>query len=184
MQAVERHRMIKRRDAPISAGRKACGGNGKRDPFVIDAVLMYAQRGHGKRSSFYSDYTFGVWACRAGRDELVPVGKAYFGATDANWRRSTARSPQYRRPVRARCTQVARRPRRGPGVRGRVRRSAAIDPAQIRHRHAFSRINRLRWDKHRRAMPTAWKRCRPCSNAVPRAKEAGPRPSFCLRAMW
>jgi DNA ligase-1 len=45
----------------------------------VDTVLMYAQRGHGKRSSFYSDYTFGVWR----GDELVPVGKAYFGFTDA-----------------------------------------------------------------------------------------------------
>ena len=43
---------------------------------------MYAQRGHGKRSSFYSDYTFGVWAGRGRRAELVPVGKAYFGFTD------------------------------------------------------------------------------------------------------
>ena len=55
----------------------------KRDPFTVDAVLMYAQRGHGKRSSFYSDFTFGVW--KPGEDgapELVPVGKAYFGFTD------------------------------------------------------------------------------------------------------
>ena len=43
---------------------------------------MYAQRGHGKRSSFYSDYTFGVWRAGAEGDELVPVGKAYFGFTD------------------------------------------------------------------------------------------------------
>src|SRR3569832_2404951 len=46
---------------------------------IVDAVLMYAQRGHGKRSSYYSDYTFGVWN---GDDQLVPVGKAYFGFTD------------------------------------------------------------------------------------------------------
>ena len=43
---------------------------------------MYAQRGHGKRSSYYSDYTFGVWTGTRGRRELVPVGKAYFGFTD------------------------------------------------------------------------------------------------------
>ena len=55
----------------------------KRDPFTVDAVLMYAQRGHGKRSSFYSDFTFGVWRDdEAGDPELVPVGKAYFGFTD------------------------------------------------------------------------------------------------------
>ena len=43
---------------------------------------MYAQRGHGKRSSYYSDYTFGVWTSGEDGDELVPVGKAYFGFTD------------------------------------------------------------------------------------------------------
>ena len=72
--------MIKRRDAPYLAGRpKGYWFKWKRDPMVIDAVLMYAQRGSGKRSSFYSDYTFGVWT-DAG--ELTPVGKAYFGFTD------------------------------------------------------------------------------------------------------
>ncbi len=72
--------MIKRRDAPYLAGRpKGYWFKWKRDPMVIDAVLMYAQRGSGKRSSFYSDYTFGVWT-EAG--ELTPVGKAYFGFTD------------------------------------------------------------------------------------------------------
>jgi DNA ligase-1 len=72
--------MIKRRDAPYLAGRpKGYWFKWKRDPMVIDAVLMYAQRGSGKRSSFYSDYTFGVWT---EADELAPVGKAYFGFTD------------------------------------------------------------------------------------------------------
>jgi DNA ligase 1 len=76
--------MIKRRDAPYLPGRpKGPWWKWKRDPFVVDAVLMYAQRGHGKRSSFYSDYTFGVWAAGDSGDELVPVGKAYFGFTDA-----------------------------------------------------------------------------------------------------
>jgi DNA ligase-1 len=72
--------MIKRRDAPYLAGRpKGYWFKWKRDPMVIDAVLMYAQRGSGKRSSFYSDYTFGVWTETG---ELTPVGKAYFGFTD------------------------------------------------------------------------------------------------------
>ena len=54
--------MLKRRDAPYLPGRpKGHWWKWKRDPHIIDAVLMYAQRGHGKRSSFYSDYTFGVW---------------------------------------------------------------------------------------------------------------------------
>lgn len=71
--------MLKRTDSVYEAGRpKGPWWKWKRDPYLVDAVLMYAQRGHGKRSSFYSDYTFGVWR----GDELVPVGKAYFGFTD------------------------------------------------------------------------------------------------------
>src|ERR1700733_1797145 len=55
--------MLKRRDAPYVPGRpRGLWWKWKRDPHVVDAVLMYAQRGHGKRSSFYSDYTFGVWS--------------------------------------------------------------------------------------------------------------------------
>jgi DNA ligase-1 len=47
---------------------------------------MYAQRGHGKRSSFYSDFTFGCWREASGKRELAPVGKAYFGFTDEELR--------------------------------------------------------------------------------------------------
>ncbi len=76
--------MIKRRDAPYLPGRpKGLWWKWKRDPFVVDAVLMYAQRGHGKRSSYYSDYSFGLWTAGEEGDELAPVGKAYFGFTDA-----------------------------------------------------------------------------------------------------
>ena len=72
--------MLKRRDSIYVPGRpKGPWFKWKRDPHAVDAVLMYAQRGHGKRSSFYSDFTFGVWRDK----ELVPVGKAYFGFTDA-----------------------------------------------------------------------------------------------------
>ncbi len=54
--------MLKRWDSVYEAGRpKGPWFKWKRDPHLVDAVLMYAQRGHGKRSSFYSDYTFGVW---------------------------------------------------------------------------------------------------------------------------
>ena len=75
--------MLKRRDAIYIGGRpKGLWWKWKRDPFNIDAVLMYAQRGHGKRSSYYSDFTFGVWRANDGAEELVPVGKAYFGFTD------------------------------------------------------------------------------------------------------
>jgi len=73
--------MLKRRDSPYVAGRRTgLWYKWKRDPLVADCVMMYAQRGHGKRSSFYSDYTFGCWT-DAG--ELLPVGKAYSGFTDA-----------------------------------------------------------------------------------------------------
>ncbi len=73
--------MLKRRDSPYVAGRRVgLWYKWKRAALTIDCVLMYAQRGHGKRSSFYSDYTFGCWG-EAG--ELLPVGKAYSGFTDA-----------------------------------------------------------------------------------------------------
>ncbi|WP_349957735.1 cisplatin damage response ATP-dependent DNA ligase [Rhizobium sp. ZPR3] len=76
--------MIKRRDSSYLAGRaKGPWFKWKRDPYNVDAVLMYAQRGHGKRSSYYSDFTFGVWAMTPEGEQLVPVGKAYFGFTDA-----------------------------------------------------------------------------------------------------
>lgn len=72
--------MIKRRDSAYIAGRKrGYWFKWKRDPMLVDAVMLYAQRGHGKRSGYYSDFTFGVWD----NDQLVPVGKAYFGFTDA-----------------------------------------------------------------------------------------------------
>jgi len=72
--------MLKRRDSPYVAGRRAgLWYKWKRDPLTADCVLMYAQRGSGKRSSYYSDYTFGCWT---EAEELLPVGKAYFGFTD------------------------------------------------------------------------------------------------------
>lgn len=76
--------MLKRRDAPYVPGRpKGQWYKWKRDPYLVDAVLMYAQRGHGKRSGYYSDFTFGCWTMDENGDPvLVPVGKAYFGFTD------------------------------------------------------------------------------------------------------
>src|SRR6478672_58201 len=72
--------MLKRRDSPYVGGRRAgLWYKWKRDPLTADCVLMYAQRGSGKRSSYYSDYTFGCWTETG---ELLPVGKAYFGFTD------------------------------------------------------------------------------------------------------
>ena len=76
--------MLKRRDSPYVTGRKTgLWFKWKRDPLLIDCVLMYAQRGSGKRSSFYSDFTFGCWDGDPDEGaELLPVGKAYFGFTD------------------------------------------------------------------------------------------------------
>ena len=72
--------MLKKRDSAYVPGRRTgLWYKWKRDPLVADCVLMYAQRGSGKRSSYYSDYTFGCWTEEG---ELLPVGKAYFGFTD------------------------------------------------------------------------------------------------------
>jgi DNA ligase-1 len=140
--------MLKRRDAPYLPGRpKGPWWKWKRDPFMVDAVLMYAQRGHGKRSSYYSDYTFGVWAKAEQGDVLVPVGKAYFGFTDQE------------------LIEIDRFVRRNTiGRFGPVREvtheadaglvlEVAFEGLQRSTRHKsglamrFPRINRLRWDK-------------------------------------
>ena len=72
--------MLKRLDSPYVAGRvTGLWYKWKRDPLTADCVMMYAQRGNGRRASFYSDYTFGCWTENG---ELLPVGKAYSGFTD------------------------------------------------------------------------------------------------------
>jgi DNA ligase-1 len=133
--------MLKRLDSPYVPGRpKGLWWKWKRDPLTIDAVMMYAQRGHGKRSSFYSDYTFGLW-----RDdgELVPVGKAYSGFTDDElekmdrWIRNhtVARFGPVREVERGLVLEIA------------------FDAVQRSSRHKsgvalrFPRVSRLRWDK-------------------------------------
>ena len=80
--------MLKRRDSAYVPGRRVgLWYKWKRDPLTADCVMMYAQRGHGKRSSYYSDYTFGCWtADPAQGGELLPVGKAYSGITDEELR--------------------------------------------------------------------------------------------------
>lgn len=132
--------MLKRKDAPYVPGRpRGHWFKWKRDPNLVDAVLMYAQRGHGKRSSFYSDYTFGVWR----GNEIVPIGKAYFGFTDEELK-------QLDKWVRTHTIQSF-----GPvrEVEKSLVFEVAFDSAQVSTRHKsgvalrFPRINRVRWDK-------------------------------------
>ena len=132
--------MIKERDSSYVAGRpKGPWFKWKRDPRVIDTVMMYAQRGHGRRSSFYSDFTFGIWK----GNEIVPVGKAYSGFTDDEMRALD-------KWVRAHTTN-----RFGPvrEVEKSLVVELAFDSAHDSPRHKsgvalrFPRINRIRWDK-------------------------------------
>ncbi|WP_134725028.1 cisplatin damage response ATP-dependent DNA ligase [Paracoccus luteus] len=132
--------MIKRRDAPYVGGRpRGPWFKWKRDPRVVDAVLMYAQRGHGKRSGFYSDFTFGLWDGEA----LVPVGKAYFGFTDEELR-------ELDRFVRNNTTE-----RFGPvrAVAPKLVVEVAFEGVNRSTRHRsgvamrFPRVSRIRWDK-------------------------------------
>jgi DNA ligase-1 len=132
--------MVKLRTSPYVPGRpKGFWYKWKRDPNVVDAILMYAQRGHGKRSSFYSDYTFGVWK----GNEIVPIGKAYFGFTDEELK-------QLDKWVRNN-TVAAFGPVRE--VKKELVFEVAFDSAQESTRHKsgvalrFPRINRIRWDK-------------------------------------
>ncbi|SFS03172.1 cisplatin damage response ATP-dependent DNA ligase [Sphingomonas jatrophae] len=133
--------MLKRRDSPYIAGRRAgLWYKWKRDPLTADCVVMYAQRGHGKRSSYYSDYTFGCWTEDG---ELLPVGKAYSGITDEEVR-------EMDRFVRAHTTA-----RFGPvrEVEKSLVLEIAFDSIHESRRHKsgvamrFPRIARIRRDK-------------------------------------
>jgi len=132
--------MLKRADSLYVSGRpKGPWFKWKRGALTLDTVLMYAQRGHGKRSSFYSDYTFGAWS----GDELVPVGKAYSGFTDEELRRldQWVRNNTVQRygPVREVTPQIVL--------------EVAFDSVHRSTRHKsgvamrFPRIHRIRWDK-------------------------------------
>jgi DNA ligase 1 len=144
--------MLKRWDSPYLAGRpKGPWFKWKRDPHTIDAVLMYAQRGHGKRSSFYSDYTFGVWTPEGA---LTPVGKAYFGFTDEELK-------QLDKFVRDHTVE-----RFGPVRSVRAERDfglvleIAFEGLNRSPRHKsgvamrFPRVSRIRWDKPAREAAT------------------------------
>jgi len=137
--------MLKRKDSTYDAGRpKGPWFKWKRDALTVDCVLMYAQRGHGKRSSYYSDFTFGCWTGEDGdQPNLVPVGKAYFGFTDAElleldrWVRG--HTSERFGPVRAVT----------PGLVLEI----AFDSVHPSSRHKsgvamrFPRVRRIRWDK-------------------------------------
>src|SRR3712207_6698568 len=137
--------MLKRADSPYVAGRvKGLWWKWKRAPLAVDAVMMYAQRGHGKRSSYYSDYTFGLWRPDGqGGEELVPVGKAYSGYTDQElvWLDRWIRNHTVSRfgPVRE--------------VEKSLVLEVVFDAAQLSNRHKsgvalrFPRILRIRKDK-------------------------------------
>jgi DNA ligase 1 len=137
--------MLKRRDSPYIAGRpKGHWFKWKRAPLTLDAVLMYAQRGSGKRSSYYSDYTFGAWRNGdGGEPELVPVGKSYFGFTDEELK-------QLDRWVRNHTVESF-----GPvrHVEPELVFEVAFDSVHRSTRHKsgvamrFPRIHRIRWDK-------------------------------------
>ena len=137
--------MLKRIASPYLAGRpRGHWFKWKRDPLTADCVMMYAQRGSGKRSSFYSDYTFGAWRTGDdGHDELVPVGKAYSGFTDEELKKLD-------KFVRNNTTD-----RFGPvrAVAPELVFEVAFDAVQPSTRHKsgiamrFPRIHRIRWDK-------------------------------------
>ena len=132
--------MLKRRDSTYIGGRpRGPWFKWKRDPMVVDAVLLYAQRGHGKRSGFYSDFTFGLWD----GPDLVTVGKAYFGFTDEELK-------ELDRFVRSHTTD-----RFGPvrQVEPKLVLEVAFEGLNASGRHKsgvamrFPRISRIRWDK-------------------------------------
>ena len=132
--------MLKRWDSAYISGRPAgLWYKWKRDPYLVDAVLLYAQRGHGRRSGFYSDFTFGVWQ----GERLTPVGKAYFGFTDEELKAldKFVRDNTIERfgPVRSVTPELVL--------------EVAFEGLQRSARHKsglamrFPRINRIRWDK-------------------------------------
>jgi DNA ligase-1 len=132
--------MLKQRASLYLAGRpKGPWFKWKRGALILDCVLMYAQRGHGRRSSLYSDYTFGAWRGA----ELVPVGKAYSGFTDEELK------------LLDRWVKEHTINRFGPvrEVEPALVLEIAFDAVQRSTRHKsglamrFPRIHRIRWDK-------------------------------------
>jgi len=136
--------MLKAKDSPYQAGRiTGAWYKWKRDPLLADLVMMYAQRGHGKRSSYYSDYSFGAWTETENGVELVPVAKAYSGFTDAELKKLD-------KFVKDHTTN-----RFGPvrEVEHKLVVEIAFDSIHLSPRHKsgvamrFPRVHMIRWDK-------------------------------------
>ena len=136
--------MLKAKDSPYQAGRvTGAWYKWKRDPLIADLVMMYAQRGHGRRSSYFSDYSFGAWADTENGLELVPVAKAYSGFTDAELKKLD-------KFVRDHTTNKF-----GPvrEVEHRLVVEIAFDSLNLSPRHKsglamrFPRVSAIRWDK-------------------------------------
>lgn len=163
--------MLKRGDSAYLSGRpKGPWFKWKRDPMLADCVMMYAQRGHGKRSSFYSDFTFGCWREGPGGErELAPVGKAYFGFTDEElrWLDKWVRDHTTNRygPVRE--------------VEQKLVLEIAFDGIARSTRHKsgvamrFPRINRIRTDKPAGEADTVDNLLRLLANPAPESPLAG-----------
>lgn len=136
--------MLKLSDSGYVAGRpRGLWWKWKRAPLTADCVMLYAQRGSGKRSSYYSDFTFGAWDESKTPPELVPVGKAYSGFTDEELKKLD-------HFVRHNTTKTF-----GPvrQVKPTLVLEVAFDAIQKSTRHKsgiamrFPRISRIRWDK-------------------------------------
>ncbi len=136
--------MLKRRDSVYVSGRpRGQWWKWKREALTADCVMIYAQRGSGKRSSFYSDYTFAAWDESKSPRELVPVGKAYSGFTDEELKKLDhfVRNNTIKTfgPVRQ--------------VSPTLVLEVAFDAVQMSGRHKsgiamrFPRVSRIRWDK-------------------------------------
>ena len=140
--------MLKRWDSPYISGRpKGKWFKFKRDPYLAEAVLLYAQRGHGRRSGTYSDFTFGVWRSLEGEEQLTPIGKAYFSFTDEELKHINIFIKNNTRERFGPVTSVTANQSTGLVF------EVAYDGVQRSTRHKsgialrFPRINRIRWDK-------------------------------------
>ena len=145
--------MLKRRESAYVGGRRSgLWYKWKRDPLTADCVLMYAQRGSGKRSSYYSDYTFGCWTEEG---ELLPVGRRISASPTRNCAGSTAGSAATRSSASVRCAKSRRAScSKSPSIRSTGAR--ATNPAS----RCVSRGSAAFGSTNRRLRPTEWRHSR------------------------